>query len=178
METPLSGNPKTGRKPLLIPYRFTVWRRMMNCPVVQGRADCPKVHCHLGQLVLFSFSGGEEECQKLSSQGTEAGSQAATPRATVTSCPIANMGLSGSPTVSQQLVPIILHQDGGSKGDTAHSDLRGLSGRTLFFLTLHLAALFPPQLAYRLYENPGHPTSWRTQKIMPPFLTVWLSSAA
>lgn len=171
METPLSGNPKTGRKPQLIPYHFTMWRQMMNCPAVQGHADYPKGCCHLGQLVLFMFSGGEEERQKLSSQGTEAGSQAETPRATVTSCPISTIRLSGSPSVSQQLAPIILHQDGGSKGDTAHSDLRVHSGSALLFLTL-----YPPQLGYWLYENWGHPTSWKTEKIMPPFLPLWLSS--
>lgn len=45
METPLSGNPKTGRKPLLIPYHVTMQRGMMNCFAVQGHAavrDCPK----------------------------------------------------------------------------------------------------------------------------------------
>lgn len=132
-----------------------------NDELLYGAGTCrlPKGHSHLGQLVLFSYSRGEEERQKLSSQGTDAGSQAETPRATVTSCPIDNIRLSGSPTLSQQLVSIILHQDGGTKGDTAHSDLRELSGRALLFLTLHLAALFPPQLGYGLCENQGHPNS-------------------
>lgn len=65
METPLSGNPKTGRKPLLIPYHVTMQRRMMNCPAVRGDTQqseiVQRICCHLGQLVLVSFRKGEEE---------------------------------------------------------------------------------------------------------------------
>lgn len=64
METPLSGNPKTGRKPLLSPYRFTTRRQMMDCPAVWGHAavrGCPKGLLPFGQLVWVRFCQGEEE---------------------------------------------------------------------------------------------------------------------
>lgn len=69
METPLSGNPKTGRKPLLIPYHVTMRRRMMNCPAVWGHAaggGCPKGLLPFGpacfdQVFWFFFCKGEEE---------------------------------------------------------------------------------------------------------------------
>lgn len=65
METPLSGNPKTGRKPLLIPYRITMQRRMMNCPTGQGQAvlrGCPKASVPFGpNLFCLLLGKGEEE---------------------------------------------------------------------------------------------------------------------